>query len=162
MRQVIQATLVMGVRLTVQNKCSSMGCHYAEDDWQVKVIAETWKEAFDEFWKVHYVETGIYIDGIDFEEIEYIEYEGQKLPVKITEINRYVKDDKNKVVNNPLFDTLTKELHDNEHKISAMLTLARMREVKELEETNKINAEKLAEEKREFERLQKKFGNANE
>ena len=72
--------LVDGYKFVVDNKCSSLGCYYGEDDWTVEVIAED-LETLQKLAIEEIVKSRVWEDGKRLYKITYLEYNGSKYVV---------------------------------------------------------------------------------
>lgn len=82
MKTDITLTVLTGVLIEIQNKCSSMGCYFGEDDWQAIGVGETLEEAIIQVANDVERHKGINSDGITFTDVEFVDYDDQYIILK--------------------------------------------------------------------------------
>jgi hypothetical protein len=152
MKKQITVNLVEGFKMTAHNSHTSMGQYYAEDDWTVTVIGESWAEVFKQYWETEYNESMVYPDNYTFEKVKFIEYDGQKLITESEEISKYDRETKDEY--NSLYKNLQIAPEAADAHAARAQKLAAKKEQEKLEHEQEQKQKNMAE----FNRLKELLG----
>lgn len=72
-----------GYRITIQNRCTWLGCYASEDDWTESYVAPSMRDCIDAFWKAYPMSNIIFDYGVA-SRVLYVIY--NKFPVVVSEV----------------------------------------------------------------------------
>ena len=139
----IEAEKKLMFKFSASNTCNCMGCYYVEDDWDITEYADT-LEDLKEKAAIRIIESGIHIDYWYLSEAELLCYEDHQFELSSTDCKEKY----------PKFLT---EITSSETYKAEKLKKEKKEELQKEKEKKKEENAKLLAEKKQYEKLKKKF-----
>jgi len=98
-----------GIRITIYNKATVLGCYYIEDDWKIQSIGKTYESALNKI-VVKFIQSKIVPSNWTVERVSYVIYKNRVVVLEGLEISclaKYSRDLIHEIKSHPLFEKYT-------------------------------------------------------